>query len=217
MPEQEPNAEQNLTELGVHEIFEMSEQELAQFKAEVEASNGMLLVAVHPFNQAVENNPLTTVGRDEAEIKEIEKRQEMLPRIFSRVLNKLNRSPMLLFDTKEIAEQSGKLLKTNSLFWVRASSIRSKPEKGSRKQLVDILKSVGVKEMIIGGSRLSIWPDADYAGLMETHQWQPEGSEEVYQINGCVAGAIVTFENDFKITLSNFTIPDRRADIKKYE
>lgn len=79
------------------------------------------------------------------------------------------------------------------------------------EELNDILKSLGVKKVIIGGAELYT-PSESFIEIVEKRK---ESLDVIKHLRGCLGGAVINLKDGFEIELSTLTHPEGRKEIRK--
>ncbi|MFA5962327.1 MAG: hypothetical protein WC848_06625 [Parcubacteria group bacterium] len=165
----------------------------------IEKSEGKIIVFIHPHYSEKESIH-TDIGFVSAD--SLRGMREALPRLLAG--QKEGHPPIFIFhDANKVVELEG-LLKENlftDAFVVGTHPDDPTPEQSSWEELLEKLKSVGTKTVILAGMNLVIsWPDGN---------GEPE-------LAGCVMEAAKEFSKEFLVSMSRRVYPNTREDYHRY-
>ena len=200
--------------------------EFQEFKKEVESKNGRIRIMIHPFYDdsrnadKVDKGLMRLIQADES---------KSLPIIIFEAKSSMER-------TKEYLSESTKSAKHHIYYVptyihsptpdIRTDKLESGKQNDARwDKVVEILKTLGVKEVIVGGLLLGIIPEPSKSNLMSdeyTKQRLDKGAKNVdYSLEFCVGRAIAEFaKRDLDVELSGIvggTYGGTKANLLKTE
>lgn len=191
-------------------FLELSEAEENLLKKRIEENQGLIRVFVHPYFEKI--SPFLNKKRAE----QMKVMNLALQKILS--LPEEKTPPILFFEEEEeipqLEEGIGDIELKNKIYTIPTFSCNPGPRINKEefnvktieknwKVVIDKLKSLEVKKILIGGIQLLAFAEASFS---------PDKSDEI-KYQGCVGGAINHLSENFDIEISNLAFPESRKDV----
>ncbi len=187
----------------VYDIFKLTEEEKEALRARVLESKGLARIMVHPYYIAQKrmHDPDVLQHYDLNRVGIVENG-------FKRILETGSNTPVVLFEAHGMVSHTvGKINKfleksKNSIYLVPTYPDNPRPYFPNYRysgeewhKLIELLKDLGIKKLIIGGMLL--------------HNVYNQDS-----LMGCVGTTVNKLSDDFEVQVSSISSPESRKDVK---
>ena len=179
-------------------LFELSQSELIILKKDIEYCSGIIRVFIHPYYR--KNNEVLQI--DEKQKQRYEKGLKLMFESIS-----MEKPPVFIMEEKiavpNFISEVIKILK-DKVYLIKTHEDTAEPDiieqsgdyendvKKNWTELIEKLKSLGVKKIIIGGREFIV------------------DSFDNKKVTACVGNAINNLSKDFEIEISNLVLPDEK-------
>ncbi len=194
---------------GLVNVFELTEKQREEFQRRLEVAKGRIFVFIHPYWTLVDHeNPEEKRGRGELVTRDtnyapgrLQKMQRALEKLL--VVQRDGAPPIVVFEDQRPHMMEGLSKRITKTLVRDAYIVPTLPGEewgaeppGGWATLNDLLKELGVSEVVMAGMSLEI---------------DKIGDEEVYgdidKWGGCVRSAVGGLSEKFKVTMSKLTFP----------
>ena len=210
------------------EVFENNEKRLnfERLREQLEASEGVLRVFVHPLNYRDDNDtPLLPeiVGKYpemQARRDKIHRAQETFRRFLAS--DSPEKPPTIVFEEKSNVSNlqvvMSEIATGDNVYIIETEDggpdLYSLENTALWPNLLDTLQEAGTEKIIIGGQSLAVEPGTGSYPELEA-RLNLQSAEFPHHLEACVAGIAGELARRFPIEISNIAAPDNAADIKK--
>lgn len=234
-------------------LFELSGEERAELERRIKENNGLARVIVHPFYPV--NFDYDSRRFADKEARNLEKKKKDFE-VFQASIDRLFNSnpgkspPIIVFEEEFNLENDKDSYMDrnyrNEPYVIPTFTDRPVPklspgenllgkdfdEQRNWKKLKEVLKSLGIKKMLMGGMQLNVSPNEGWKEWfireMEAYEKMKVAFKKIkdtkglnefgkpdYVLHGCVGNTIAELMDDFDIEISNIAFPANRASIGK--
>lgn len=236
-------------------IYELSPDEKEELKTRIQQSDGLVVVAIHPyFDDNYAASSRDPLFNDVNEKKKVQ--NQRIQNVLKRVLAKPEFPPVLVFEDWDYLSSTAEKLsgddatKDKSKFYMVPTSdsdsvpvpdkalseeinlnhgyVDPKNQEVLWNEIMNLLEDLGVKNIIIGGTNLTINAGRDNRNVKgekfdqaywskRKNQPRPNTYDPGYHLASCVGNAANWLSRKFQVELSTFAAPLNRGDVKAVE